>query len=228
MTRLHCFQHVPFESPGRIAGWAAEHHYPLAVTHLYEEQTPPSVDDYDWLVVMGGPMNANDEAGHPWLTTEMVAIETALGAGKTVVGICLGAQLIARVMGARVYEGPTREIGWFDVTLTSSALDHTMTADLPESFTALHWHDDTFDLPAGAVHLARSEACANQMYAVGGNVVGIQFHLELTEEIVTALADHTAERLVAAPSVQTRDEILAEITRLQGGYDILDSILARL
>lgn len=227
MTRIHCFQQVPFEAPGRIAAWAAEHHHPLATTHLYDNGTPPSPDDYDWLVVMGGPMCANDEANHPWLTTEMGAIEAALGAGKTVVGICLGAQLIARVMGARVYPNPTPEIGWFDVTLTSAALDHALTDDLPESFTPLHWHHDTFDLPSGAVRLARSEACPNQMYAVGTNVVGIQFHLEMTEEVVTALADHTGD-LTAAASVQTRDEILGEIARLHGGYDILDSILARL
>lgn len=228
MTRIHCFQHVPFETPAHIADWAAEHHYPVAVTHVYEGAPPPAPADYDWLVIMGGPMSVFDEATLPWMTAEMGAIEGAMAAGKTVVGVCLGAQLIAHVLGARVHASDMKEIGWFNVMLTAAGERHALTEDLPESFTPFHWHSETFDLPAGAVHLARSEACSHQMFAHGSNVLGIQFHLEMTPDVISALADHGAAELVEAQYVQTRDEILAENTNLQAGYDILDSILSRL
>jgi GMP synthase-like glutamine amidotransferase len=228
MNRIHCFQHVPFETPAHIADWAAEHHCPIATTHVHEGEPLPAPDDYDWLVVMGGPMSVSDEATLPWLTTEMGAIEGAIAAGKVVIGVCLGAQLIAHVLGARVYASEVKEIGWFDVTLTAAAERHALTEDLPESFTPFHWHGETFDLPAGAVHLARSEACPHQMFAQGSNVLGIQFHLEMTADVISALADHSAGELVDAQYVQTREEILAENTNLQAGHDILDSILSRL
>jgi GMP synthase (glutamine-hydrolysing) len=121
-----------------------------------------------------------------------------------------------------------REIGWFEVRLTGAAERHPFTGDLPESFTPFHWHGDTFDLPAGAVHLARSEACANQMYAVGNNILGIQFHLEMTESVISALAEHNADQIVPGPTVQTRDELLGENSNLQAGYGIMDAILGRL
>jgi GMP synthase-like glutamine amidotransferase len=228
MTRIHCFQHVPFEPAAHVAGWAEEHHYPLTTTHLYNNETPPAPDDYDWLAVMGGPMGIGDTGRHPWLTAEMGAIEAAFGAGKTVVGICLGAQMIAHVLGARVYKHDTNEIGWFPVTLSEAAGRHPLMEDVPESFTAFHWHGETFDLPAGAVPLARSEATPHQMFAHGPSIVGIQFHLEMTAGVIAALAEHNADQLVDAPYVQTRDEVLAENTHLQSGHDILDSILSRL
>jgi len=228
MTRIHCFQHVPFETPAHIAAWADEHRHPLSVTRLYENDAPPAPDDYDWLVVMGGPMCANDEKAHRWLTPELAAVEAAIEARKTVVGICLGAQIIARVLGARVYANPVKEVGWYTVQLTGAAERHPLTEDVPESFTAFHWHGDTFDVPAGAVHLARSEACVHQMYAWSTHVVGMQFHLEMTPDVIAALADHNAADLIDAPYIQTHDEIVAENTHLQAGYDILDSILSRL
>jgi GMP synthase-like glutamine amidotransferase len=228
MTRIHCFQHVPFETPARIAAWAGEHRHSLTVTRFHDHETPPPARDYDWLVVMGGPMSATDEKTHRWLTPELSAVEEAIAARKTVVGVCLGAQVIARVLGARVYPNPAREIGWYAVELTEAAERHPLTADLPESFTAFHWHSETFDVPAGAVHLARSEACAHQMFAWSSHVVGIQFHLEMTGEVIAALAEHSATELIDAPYVQPRDEILAENTHLQAGYDVLDSILSRL
>jgi GMP synthase-like glutamine amidotransferase len=228
MTRIHCFQHVPFETPGHIADWAAEHHHPLSITHVYKNETLPSVDDYDWLVVLGGPMSVNDEKTLPWLLPEFAAVEAAIEARRTVVGICLGAQMIARVLGARVYPGAGKEIGWYPVGLTGAAERHPLTEDLPESFTTFHWHGETFDLPDGAVHLARSESCAHQMYAWRSHVLGVQFHLEMARDVIAALAEHSAAQLVDAPYVQPREEILAENTHLQAGYDILDSILSRL
>jgi GMP synthase-like glutamine amidotransferase len=228
MTRIHCFLHVPWEPPARIGDWAGEHHYPLGVTRVYENEPPPKPDDYDWLVVMGGPMGVADEKQMPWLTTEMGAIEAAIGAGRTVVGICLGAQLIAHVLGARVYPNRVKEIGWFDVSLTEAALRHDLTEELPESFTPFHWHGDTFDLPADAVHLARSDACANQMYAVGSNIVGIQFHLEMTRDVISALAEHNAADVVESPTIQRREELPGDDATIGAGYDILDSILSRL
>jgi len=228
MTRIHCFQHVPFETPARIAEWAAEHRYPVTTSHLYEGAAPPPPAEYDWLVVMGGPMNVREEKAYPWMTAELGAIESAIGDGKTVVGVCLGAQLVAHVLGARVKTNPVREIGWYTVALTGAAEGHPLTADLPESFTAFHWHCDTFDVPSGAVHLARSEACAHQMFAVGSRILGVQFHLEMTPAGIAALAENCAGELTDAPYIQTREEIETECANVPDCHDMLDSILARL
>lgn len=190
--RLHAFYHVPFEDVGSIKTWAAEKGHEIAATRFFEGETPPPAADYDMLVVMGGPMGVYDEKDHSWLTGEKKAIEAAVAAGKPVLGICLGAQLVSVVLGGTVTKNPVPEIGWFKVEMTQGGLDESVFAGFPQSFYAFHWHGDTFSIPPGAVHAATSAACANQAFVYNHRVVGLQFHLETQPIGMQNLIKHCA------------------------------------
>ena len=172
----------------------------------------PDLDEVDLLVVMGGPMNVDDSERHPWLETEKGYIAAAVAAGRRVLGICLGAQLLAQVLGASVTRNVRPEIGWYPVTLTEAGRAVPIFADVPDRFTALHWHGDTFAIPPGAVHAASSEACASQAFSYdGGRVVGLQFHLEETPESLALLVENAAGDLASAndePWVAGPDDLL--------------------
>ena len=200
---IHWLQHVPFEGLGRISGWAAERRCPVTASRLFAGDQLPAVDSFDLLVVMGGPMSVHDDGDHPWLIAEKQFIGQALKADKMVLGICLGAQLVASVAGARVYPNSHKEIGWFPVERTAAAATTTVGRVLGERVDAFHWHGETFELPAGAVHLARSRACENQAFALGTHVVGLQYHLETTLQSAGALIDHCRDELMAAPFIQS-------------------------
>jgi GMP synthase-like glutamine amidotransferase len=158
----------------------------ITYTRFFAGELPPDPDAYDLLVVLGGPMGVHDDAEIPWLAAEKAALKTALDAGKPVLGLCLGAQLIAAVLGARVFANTHREIGWWPVERLPEAAEHPFAACFPERLVTFHWHGDTFDIPEGATPLFRSEACANQGFAVGDRVLALQFHPEITPEAVQA------------------------------------------
>ena len=207
--RIHYLQHVPFEGPAAIAGWAAERGYNLSSTALYAGEALPSPGDFDWLVIMGGPMGIYEEAEYPWLFKEKAFLDKAIGAGKTLIGVCLGAQLLADVLGARVYRLPDKEIGWFPITLTEAAGSTKLFAFLPKSFDVFHWHGDTFDLPQGSVHLASSAACVNQAFLYDGRVLGLQFHMESTPSSVHEIVANCGSELVQGPYIQSVERFLA-------------------
>lgn len=194
-VKIHCFQHVPFEGPGCIWDWIFHRGHALSYTRFYENDPVPSVCDYDWLIVMGGPMGVDDHDQYPWLMAEKSAIREAINNGKTVIGICLGAQLIASVLGARVTSGFRKEIGWFDVKLTPEGQKHPLFLDFPASMKVFQWHDDAFDIPEGAVHLAVSEACNNQAFIWGSNVLGLQFHFEMTRDGLDKMLEDEEEEI---------------------------------
>jgi GMP synthase-like glutamine amidotransferase len=205
--RCHLFQHVPFEGLGSIGPWLAARDVRVTSTRFFEERPQlPAADAFDLLVVMGGPMSVNDETRLPWLRDERRLVAEAVAGGKAVLGICLGAQLIARALGARVFPNAQKEIGWFPVFGERDATDPLA---FPHAFTAFHWHGETFDLPPGAVRLAHSAACANQAFRFGERVVGLQFHLETTPASADALIDHCRDELVPGPFVQTEAELRA-------------------
>jgi GMP synthase-like glutamine amidotransferase len=179
MMRMAVLQHVEFEGPAAVAGWAAGRGFPLRVFHLYRDATLPSPSDFDMLTVMGGPMSANDEAQLGWLGPEIALVREAIAADKTVLGICLGAQIITRALGARVYPGSAKEIGWFPVQRRAGS--HPLFDGLPDRLTPIHWHGETFDLPHEAQLLAKSKITENQAFAIGQRVLGLQFHIEATE-----------------------------------------------
>ena len=167
----------------------------------------PGVEDFDRLIVMGGPMSVHDEAEYPWLVEEKRLIAAAIREGKKVLGICLGAQLIAEVCGGRVYRNPEKEIGFWPVSWIGDADEELV----------FHWHGETFDLPPGAELLASSDVCVNQAFGIGDRVLGIQFHPEVTPEIVRAMVEHEGWELVEAGYVQGRDRILAGVEKLEQG-----------
>ncbi len=202
-------QHVPFENPGIILNWAMEHQFPVTATKLYEETSFPNQSQFDWLIVMGGPMNIYEEEEYPWLREEKEFIRRAIDGGKVVLGLCLGAQLIADVIGGRVIKNDYKEIGWFPVTLSRQAMEYPLFSFLPENPVVFEWHGDTFvDLPEEAVLLASNEACKNQAFMYRERVYGFQFHLENTQKIIEDLLYHCAEEIQPAPYIQ-RKEILS-------------------
>lgn len=125
-----------------------------------------------------------------------------MASGKKVLGICLGAQLLADALGSRVYQGAFKEIGWYPVQMMPAAADSPLFREFPASFNAFHWHGDTFDVPEGALHIARSAACESQAFVYGEQIVGLQFHLESTEESVGALLRHCREEMIEGSYIQ--------------------------
>ena len=204
--RLHYFQHVPFEDPAFILNWARENNHTLTGTHFYKDTwMKPSVDQFDWLVIMGGPMSVYDRENYPWLLNEKKMIEQAILKGKIIIGICLGAQLIANVLGARVYPNHNKEIGWFPVDRVNVDDGYNY---FTTQFMAFHWHGDTFDIPCDAQHLMRSEGCANQAFCYQNRVFAFQFHLESTPESVKSLVINCGSELTQGPFIQSENEIL--------------------
>jgi len=219
--RVHCIKHVEYEGLGSIGAWLGSRGCALSYTRPYLGESFPSARDLDWLIVMGGPMGAADDDRYPWLGRERELVGEAIEAGKTVLGICLGAQLMAASLGASVFRNAEREIGWFAVEILGGG--EGPLAGLPRSIEAFHWHRDTFDLPAGARRLARSEACENQAFSVGEKALGLQFHLEVTPGTVEALVGRTVGRRPAGQYVQGPDEILSGV----GRCDELNRMMAK-
>jgi GMP synthase-like glutamine amidotransferase len=202
--RIHVLQHVPFEGIGSIAAWAEARQAMIQYTRFFEDFNLPALDSIDMIIVMGGPMSVNDENKYPWLVQEKSFLRDAVARGIPVLGICLGAQLIASALGARVYQNAVKEIGWFPVRAVS-ATDGNL--HLPQECLAFHWHGETFDLPAGAVHLAESDVCRNQAFQLNRNVIGFQFHLETTPESASALLENCRDEILPGPYIQSEKEL---------------------
>ena len=182
--------------------------YPLIASMIESE-------GIDLVIAMGGPMSVNDEASLPWLVAEKAFLRAAIDRGIAVLGICLGAQLIASACGARVFRGRHREIGWFPIEALASGVS---SIPVPENALVLHWHGETFDLPKGAVHLARSTACEHQAFQIGERVLGLQFHPEVTPGSLATMLEYSRDDLVPGEFVQSEAEILStdpgDFTRL--------------
>ena len=206
MTRIHCIEHVPFETPGCIADWVVERGHSFASTRVYAGDLYPELEAFDALVVMGGPMGVHDADVYPWLVEERQLIERAVDTDKHVLGVCLGAQLLASALGARVYRNRFKEIGWFPMHATEAGVTAW---NLPGKLLAFHWHGDAFELPSGAMHLAKSDACEHQMFALGTKVVGIQFHLEMTRDGVAELVRHCGDEIGEGPYIQSAAKMAA-------------------
>ena len=188
--------HASFEDEAGIGTWAASRGHALTRCRLYAGEPLPGLADFDFLVVMGGPMNIYEVEKYPWLAPEKELLAQAVDAGKLVLGVCLGAQLLADVLDAEVTRNPEREIGWLTVEITPQGGHEPVFAGLPQRFMAFHWHGDTFDCPLGAAWLACSQACANQAFSFGrGKVVGLQFHLETTPESMERLIENCADEI---------------------------------
>ncbi len=226
--KIHYLQHVPFEGIAYIENWIKVNGNEMAGTKLFAGEIPAADMDFDMLVVMGGPMNIYEEDKYSWLAKEKKYIEKAITSKKAVLGICLGAQLIADVLGARVYKNSYREIGWHPVSLTPEAKNTAVFNGLPERFTAFHWHGDTFDIPAGAVRTAESKACPNQAFEYEKRVIGLQFHLESSDNSIAALTQNCGDEIVEGNYTQTPEEITAGFKHIEKLNRLMESLLNRL
>jgi len=222
--RIHYLQHVPFEDLANIESWARSRGHALTRTLLFQSESLPSMGDFDWLIVMGGPMNIYEHERYPWLVQEKEFIARAIACGKIVLGICLGAQLMADVLGGRVRSSGKREIGWFPVRLTAAGRASRIFGVLPGEFVALHWHGDTFSIPDGAVHTAESQACLDQAFELG-KAVGLQFHLESSMDSIDHLLLNCADELEDGEFVQRPKELRSHLDRFPEIRRLMEAFL---
>jgi GMP synthase (glutamine-hydrolysing) len=220
--RVLIFRHVPFEGAGYLEDLMRERGIAFDYADLWRDEVPlPCLTDYQALLIMGGPMSAND--AFPYLLGEMQYIGEAFARGMPILGICLGAQLIAKAMGASVRRNVANEIGWFDLRFTDAAKEDLLFGGLQRE-TVFHWHGETFELPSGAELLASSELCINQAFRIGRHVYGLQFHLEVTPEMIADWCqqdDNCGDvRELSAPldANYNSDRLRALAARVLGGW----------
>lgn len=207
--RFHYLQHVPFEDLGSMRAALSQLGHQISGTRLYARDALPSIDEIDALIIMGGPMGVADTDAYPWLEDEKRWIGDAIGYGMPVLGVCLGAQLIAAALGARVTHNPEREIGWFPIHKAEAADQTALGSVFPSRMEVFHWHGETFELPTGATLLASSDACRNQGFVYRDRVFALQFHLETTPESAQRLIEHCGDELDGSRWVQDANEMLA-------------------
>lgn len=223
--KIHYLQHVPFEDIGMMRSILISGGHSLTCTKFFKPHDIPSVHDFDFLIVMGGPMGVNNESAYPWLHQEKKLIEAAIRHQKKVLGICLGAQLIAQVLGAGVHANPHREIGWFDIE-TCQEINKTLLADIfPRKTRVFHWHGDTFHIPEGATRIAKSAACLNQGFVFENRVIGLQFHLESTRQSITDLILNCSDEIDGSEYVQSEQAILSGNDHLPGINHLMCRVL---
>jgi GMP synthase-like glutamine amidotransferase len=217
-VRLLVLQHIACEHPGVFSEVMRERGVEAVAVEIDEGEPLPDWRGFDGIVAMGGPMGAGDEAEHPWLGAEKVLIREVVEAGRPFLGVCLGVQLLAAALGARVYTAERAEVGLLEVELTAAGRDDPLFAGIGELPVTLQWHGDTFDLPDGAVRLARSPMARNQAFRVGERAYGIQFHLEVTGKMAREWATIPAYRASLESTLGERegDEFIAAVERRAG------------
>ena len=219
---IHSLEHDRLDGPGIVRDWAEERGHALARTALHSDEALPALDAVGLLVIMGGPMSTHQHRDFPWLPAEKRFITDVIDAGKPVLGICLGAQLLADALGGKVFQNAEKEIGWLPVRMIDRAPPF---AHFPETLMTMHWHGDTFTLPAGARRVAESDATANQAFVFGDRIVGLQFHPE-----IAAITPADLDGLKTPPGrwVQTRDQLLATPAEMPGTraafFTLLDAL----
>jgi GMP synthase-like glutamine amidotransferase len=224
--KIAVLQHIAFEGPGMIVDWARENESEIIVYESYNGVLP-EFGSFDLLIVLGGPMSANDESANDnfdWLEQEKLLIKRAIDENVLVFGICLGAQLIAKVLGGVITKNPEKEIGWYPLECMYNFLK-------PE-FLVFHWHGETFSIPEGAQLIASSKACANQAFVYGDNVLALQFHLEMNEAGIRDIVLNCESELGKGNFVQTKIELLSNLAQVEACrvelFDILDGLKMRL
>lgn len=222
MQRAVVIRHVPFEDLGSFADPLSGQGYSIEYAEAgIDRLDAPEVLDADLLFILGGPIGANDERDFPFLKHELRSIEHRLGANKPILGVCLGSQLLARALGARVFSAPVKEIGWSPLQLTAAGGRSPLAHLAADNTSVLHWHGDTFDLPPGAVRLASTAACDNQAFGWGSHVLALQFHPEVTRTgLERWFIGHTCE-IEATPGIsvahlRSDTAVFAPLLEVQG------------
>jgi GMP synthase (glutamine-hydrolysing) len=226
--KIHCLQHVDYESPSAILNWAKKENSKFTSTKFYLNEQLPEILDFDLLIIMGGPMNIYEYEKYPYLLEEKRFIKKAIDQNKSILGICLGGQLIADVLGAKTEKNKEKEIGWFPIQKVKNNYDAELNKILNTDEPVFHWHGDTFNIPQGAVRLAKSEACDNQSFVYKNNIIALQYHLEMDEESLEAIIAKSKGRLVESKFVQSAEEMLSDKKRFEvinnNLYSLLDYI----
>ena len=207
-VRIRYFMHVSFEGPGIIENWAHDKGHQMDYTRFYEKQSLPEIPEVDLLVIMGGPMNVFDFHIHPWMEEEIAWVKRYMDARKPLIGICLGAQIIAAALGVDVYPGKHKEIGWHNLQFLPSLGELRIFGNLPDTRKVFHWHGDTFPIPDGALRIASSAAFPNQGFIHNKRSIALQFHLEVTPESVVGMVYNCRAELESGPYIQSEEEIL--------------------
>jgi len=208
--RFLTLEHVPQEGPGKIADFIQKRGDILNQCRMYESSmTLPQSDSFDALIIMGGPMGVYEQKQYPWLQGESDYIRQAIDDRKHVLGVCLGAQLIAQALDAEVRKNPVQEIGWYPIQFSDAFLDAPIGQGLTQTPSVLHWHGDTFALPEGAIQMASSEGCQSQGFVFEGRVLALQFHLEMGVEEVDVMIQAFEHQLVAERFVQSAEKLRA-------------------
>jgi len=225
--RIHYLKHDSAEGLGSIEDWIIKNNFKLSCTKLYEEHVFPDVDSIDWLIIMGGPMSVYEEQKYPWLVEEKKFIHQVINKNKVVLGICLGSQLIADVLGAKVYPNKLKEIGWFPVNMLSEVKNNKLFSNFSDEMMVFQWHGDTFDIPEGAIHLAKSEACKNQAFVYNEKTLALQFHFEVTFDDIDGMVKNFGHELVKSTYVQTVKEIEDGKKYVQININYMNNILGK-
>jgi len=226
---VHYLQHASFEGINCLSPWFKQQGHKITGTHLYRGDTLPSIDAFDWLVILGGPMSVHCTDKHPWLVAEKQLIKQAIDNKKIVLGICLGGQLIANVLGATVKKNTHKEIGWHPITRHDAIENSAFKGIFPPQMPMFHWHGDTFDIPAGAIPIASSTACTNQGYVIGDRIVGLQCHPETTPEFINYLAEAGQDELAeSSPYIQATEKLFADEQTYKNINSVMIRILERL
>ena len=227
--RVHYLQHASFEGINCLSPWFKERRHHITGSHLYRGDTLPSIDAFDWLVVLGGPMSVHCTVAHPWLVAEKKLIQQAIDNKKIVLGICLGGQLIADVLGAVVKKNTHKEIGWYPIQRNEAIEASSFKGIFPKQMNMFHWHGDIFDIPAGATPIASSTACLNQGYVIGDRIVGLQCHPETTPEFIKYLAEAGQDELAeSSPFIQRTEQLYVDEQTYRSINEVMFAIMERL
>ncbi|WP_180954222.1 type 1 glutamine amidotransferase [Bacillus sp. M6-12] len=223
--KIHYIQNDPLATLGNIEEWVSSRNHSLSCTKIYENETLPSLDSFEMLIILGGRMGAYEEEKFPWLLAERRFIYEAINKKKWVLGICLGVQMLASALGSKVYPHAHQEIGWWPIELTEKAEQTKLFKGIPKSFAAFEHHGDTFDLPEGALCLATSKGCSNQAFSYGERVIGLQFHPEFTEEVINSVLKITGKQMPSGDFVQDPAFWITQAALLEEAKSILFTIL---
>lgn len=210
MTEILIFKHVPFEGPGTFREELDKRGLRYKEVNLYQAEAPKNLDGCGGLIIMGGPMNVYEETTYPFLKDEDRLIKEALAKKIPMIGVCLGAQLMAKAAGSKVTKGKKKEIGWYPLHITDEAMKDPVFCSLPKEVEVFQWHGDTFDIPKGAVRLASSELFPNQAFRIGDNAYAFQFHIEVTSDIIKSWIDINEEELAGVKDYIDSEKILPE------------------
>lgn len=206
--KIQVINHASFEKPGYFKTWAEKHGHQIISLHPHKGDVLHSPDDYDFLLIMGGPQSATELDKYPYLRDEIANIQEAMAKNKLVVGVCLGAQLIGEACGARTQRSPNPEIGVFPLELTEAAKAHPIFQHFPQEFSVAHWHNDMPGLTKEAKLLASSAGCPNQIIEFNSKTYGFQCHFEFTRNNVAQLIEHCHHELTPGQFIQTAEEML--------------------